>query len=297
MGVFNAVAVVAPEESCVCCKGASNLLDEICPLCDNDDAWCRETLPLVSSAMHLQAQSLEGDGQLSLEFCERVEVTTSMDGVKELWDRGVKQDPHCEFRARAFGTFAVCIDASSSGTLNIRATRNERKYFDTPDIAGQTVNSLVAEGKLPKARSFADLPPRLEQCVAVQDIFKQTVAAVTKFEQSKGRSMNKCEIGVHMFRVHCSSTAQTSPAPEGRHQDGFQYISVSCLDRCDIQGGQSILALSKEGAPVLEETLQPAQGLVFDDLAYFHDVTAISPSDGYAEGHRDVVVLTITPGK
>jgi len=37
---FNAVAVVGSDETCVCCKGLGKILDEVCPLCEGDRAWC-----------------------------------------------------------------------------------------------------------------------------------------------------------------------------------------------------------------------------------------------------------------
>lgn len=84
------------------------------------------------------------------------------------------------------------------------------------------------------------------------------------------------------------------PAPEGRHQDGFEYISVSVLDRCRVKGAESIVARTLEGPPVLEKVFLPGQGMVFDDKFYYHDVTPILPSHGCTEGHRDVLVLTFT---
>jgi len=316
---FDAVAVVGSREICICCEGSGEVSDEVCPLCDGDPTWLCQTTssmpisvpslpaqaaPPVShrqddaqhsrekmpeaptrlTTMYLQFESTVGDDVQDLQFCKTIEAANG-DGLKELWDVAVKQDPHCAYRERAYGTFDVRVD-----TNFCTVSRKKTSAF----CQGST-NSLVQQGKIPQVRWFADLPSRFESSIAVQDIFMKTVSAVADFEQKKGRSLSGGEIGVHMFRVHCSRDVSNSPAPEGRHQDGFPYISVSCLNRCNVKGGESIVALTRDGPPVLETTLLPRQGMVFDDQAYYHDVTAILPSDGFIEGHRDVLVLTFTP--
>merc|ERR1712076_5743 len=224
-----------------------------------------------------------------LEFCRAIDIA-AMGGLKALWDRGVQQDPFCQYRERAYHTLDVRIDTDSSGDLIMFVRRREHKAFEQ----GST-NPLVLDGTIPQERRFAEVPTEFESYAGIQDIMKQSVRAVANFEQRKGRCLSKCEIGIHMFRVHCSLNAATSPAPEGRHQDGFEYISVSVLDRCRVEGAESIVALTREGPPVLEKVFLPGQGIVFDDKFYYHDVTPILPSHGRTEGHRDVLVLTFTP--
>jgi len=69
---------------------------------------------------------------------------------------------------------------------------------------------------------------------------------------------------------------------------------VTCLDRSSVVGGNSILALSKDGPCLQEETLSPGQVVVFDDKMYWHEVQNIQPRVGCDEGHRDALVLTFT---
>merc|ERR1712032_1134099 len=195
-------------------------------------------------------------------------------------------DKFCEYRERAYGTLDVSINAEYK-SMSIR--RREHETFKQ----GAT-NPLVQNGKIPAERKFAGLPPDFLKSKGIQNILKQSVSAVANFEQSKDRCLLECEIGIHMFRVHCSSAAANSPAPEGRHQDGFKYISVSVLDRCRVQGGESIVARTLDGPAVLSKQLLPGEGLVFDDKLYYHDVTEIFPSDECLKGHRDVLVVTFT---
>lgn len=271
---FNAVAVVGSDETCACCKGLGKILDKDCPFCGGD-------------RMHLRVESMLGEDLQGLEFCRAIEVA-DMDGLKELWDRGVQPDPFCEYRKRAYATLDVKVDTGSD--LIISSSRSDHKAFQQ----GST-NRLVQDGIIPQERRFAEVPFDFERSAGIQDIMKQSTSAVANFEQKKGRCLSECEIGIHMFRVHCTVDVATSPAPEGRHQDGFDYISVSVLDRCKVEGAESIVARTLEGPPLLQKVFMPGQGIVFDDKFYYHDVTPILPSSGCTEGHRDVLVLTFTP--
>merc|ERR1719331_2625100 len=179
-----------------------------------------------------------GEDLQGLEFCGAIGLA-EMDGLKELWDRGVQQDPYCKHRKRAYATLNAKVEAGSDAgsDLIISSSRSEHTAFQQ----GST-NRLVQDGIIPQERRFAEVPLDFERSAGIQDIMKQSMSAVANFEQKKGRCLSECEIGIHMFRVHCTVDVATSPAPEGRHQDGFDYISVSVLDRCKVEGAECIVA-------------------------------------------------------
>lgn len=100
------------------------------------------------------------------------------------------------------------------------------------------------------------------------------------------------KIGCHQIRIKVSADMIGKPAPEGFHQDGFDYICLVCVNAINICGGLTLLrtatAVKKEIASVV---LEARQGLFIDDRNLEHYTTPIShriPGDGY----RDVLVFT-----
>ena len=102
------------------------------------------------------------------------------------------------------------------------------------------------------------------------------------------------EIGIHQIRIHSSIYIKGEPAPEGRHQDGFDFIGIFCARRSEISGGESELFLNKDDADedaILRKTLDENEMLVVNDREVFHNATKLSPT-GVDLGYRDVFVFT-----
>ena len=100
------------------------------------------------------------------------------------------------------------------------------------------------------------------------------------------------EIGIHQMRILCSEYIKGEPAPEGRHQDGFDVIGIFCARRVKVSGGISELFLSKNDEDaILEKMLEENELLVVNDREVFHNATKLSPVD-MELGYRDVFVFT-----
>ena len=100
------------------------------------------------------------------------------------------------------------------------------------------------------------------------------------------------EIGIHQMRILCSEYIKGEPAPEGRHQDGFDVIGIFCARRIKVDGGISELFLDKEDeTPILEKMLEENELLVVNDREVFHNATKLTPVD-MELGYRDVFVFT-----
>ncbi|MDH3731027.1 MAG: 2OG-Fe dioxygenase family protein [Acidimicrobiia bacterium] len=83
-----------------------------------------------------------------------------------------------------------------------------------------------------------------------------------------------------------------SPAVEGWHQDGVDYIGVAVVSRVGITGATTYLATNSHGeAPVVAEVLHPGQMIVFSDRDYWHYTTDIHAQDVEAAAYRDVILL------
>jgi hypothetical protein len=98
------------------------------------------------------------------------------------------------------------------------------------------------------------------------------------------------EVGVHQIRIISQRDLVGRPSPEGVHIDGFDFVGIFCVDRRDINGGETYLYESKDGEPVYRTMLEPGDMLVFDDRQMYHYTAPIFTDS--EQGWRDVFILT-----
>ena len=48
-------------------------------------------------------------------------------------------------------------------------------------------------------------------------------------------------VGIHQIRIVANELNQGMPTPEGIHQDGFDFVTVSCIDTANVSGGISFI--------------------------------------------------------
>lgn len=99
-------------------------------------------------------------------------------------------------------------------------------------------------------------------------------------------------VGIHQIRILADTDNQGIPTPEGIHQDGFDYVTVSCINTHNLSGGVSVLLDAKDHTKIVYEgTLIPGEQIVFSDKTFAHYTSNISPKvPGIA--YRDVIVTT-----
>lgn len=99
--------------------------------------------------------------------------------------------------------------------------------------------------------------------------------------------------GVHQMRTIANDTYSARPAPEGIHQDGFDFVGIYSVQESNVNGGLSILVNSKNhNEVVFEDKLAPGEFCIFNDRDLAHYVTPFTPKyPGVA--NRDVFVFTI----
>ena len=103
---------------------------------------------------------------------------------------------------------------------------------------------------------------------------------------------NNYQVGLHQIRVISDEEHMGKPAPEGIHQDGFDYIAVFCINKKNISGGDSIIVNANNYDDLKYEiALNPGEIILFDDRIYAHYVSAITPKLP-GDAHRDVFVIT-----
>lgn len=100
------------------------------------------------------------------------------------------------------------------------------------------------------------------------------------------------EFGVHQIRIVADEDHAGRPTPEGIHQDGFDYVAVSCVGVQNLSGGTSVIVKGDDYCDVVfEADLSPGDMLIFSDRLFAHYTSNIIPRlPGVAV--RDVVVTT-----
>ncbi|WHN65191.1 2OG-Fe dioxygenase family protein [Cysteiniphilum sp. QT6929] len=99
--------------------------------------------------------------------------------------------------------------------------------------------------------------------------------------------------GIHQIRIYTNDEVTGKPAPEGVHQDGFDYVTVVCVDMQNITGGNSLLVdINKHQHIHVNQALKEGEMFLFNDRKYAHYASPIVPLLPGA-GHRDVFVITM----
>jgi hypothetical protein len=178
-------------------------------------------------------------------------------------------DPYIQghFRRRRFSRFA--------GTPE-NLTRLEHKYF----VQSSQVNKLAGGVK----RDFAELANGLLELGE----FHRLIAAFIDFSKIDPLV---CEMGVHQIRIVASRDEQGEPAPEGIHQDGFDFVGIFCIKRHAISGGETHLYRAKDEPPIFDKILQPGEFVMVNDRTLYHYASPVAP-EGDGKGERDVFVIT-----
>ncbi|QCL95760.1 2OG-Fe dioxygenase family protein [Agrobacterium tumefaciens] len=144
--------------------------------------------------------------------------------------------------------------------LNSYGSGIKREY---PQLSPSLVNNQVLQ-----RLSFACLD-------AIQPLHKET----------------KWTVGVHFIRTVCTTDEMAKPSPDGAHQDGHDYLSISLIKRENIEGGATnILDINKNVVSdfLLENYLQT---VLVNDKTMYHDALPIRRVDPNKNGIRDVIII------
>jgi hypothetical protein len=178
-------------------------------------------------------------------------------------------DPYIQgrFRRRRFSRFR-------GEPANL--ARLEHKYF----VQSSEVNKLAGGIK----RDF----PELEDSLTSLPEFHSLISRFVDFAKIDPVTT---EMGVHQIRITASPEEQGEPAPEGIHQDGFDFVGIFCICRQNLLGAETHLYEDPGKSPIFAKELQPGEFLLVNDRRLYHYTSAVR-SAGSGEGVRDVFVIT-----
>lgn len=101
-------------------------------------------------------------------------------------------------------------------------------------------------------------------------------------------TVSRIDAVLHQVMVVARPGVSGHPAPEGRHQDGVDYIvSAVVIERRNVTGGVSTICRGRDGTALLEVELAAGEGIFQADAGspLWHEVTAVQ-AIGADDGHR-----------
>ena len=102
-------------------------------------------------------------------------------------------------------------------------------------------------------------------------------------------------VEAHQIRWNCDTKVMI-PAPEGTHQDGFDFIGMFMVETDNMTGGEVLVYKSLDEAPAVKATLGTGEYVVLNDRRVFHDAAPLVPEPNARPGHWDLIVLTANRG-
>ena len=98
-------------------------------------------------------------------------------------------------------------------------------------------------------------------------------------------------VEAHQVRWNCNNRVAMA-APEGTHQDGFDFIGMFMVDTENLTGGEILVYPDLDSPPIAKRTLKTGEYVVLNDKKLFHDAAPLIPEPNNRPGHWDLIVLT-----
>ena len=144
-------------------------------------------------------------------------------------------------------------------------------------------NQQINEFQGDVAREYQPIESGVVSSSAFSEMFK-------KFKQMADIT-DETPIEVHQMRILGKTGASTEAAPEGVHQDGFDYLAVFVIERKNIQGGEICVHPGREQAPIMKHAFDKGEFVVLNDRRFWHSAAALQAAND-DPAYMDVFVLT-----
>jgi hypothetical protein len=99
---------------------------------------------------------------------------------------------------------------------------------------------------------------------------------------------------LHQIRVYPCSGDGGSPAPEGIHQDGHDYVSIHLINKVNVEGADSMIYIPPtNSSPIIKTLSQPFDSLFLNDRKVLHAVSKLKIKNGFQEkdAYRDTLLI------
>lgn len=177
------------------------------------------------------------------------------------------------YRRRRHATYAVSRD----GQITRRPHQPHYQSRDYNPLNGGVV------------RWFEPVDEDIGEGATMQTVLRTCAALFAPLAPPEVRDWH---VEVHQFRIEAVGELAGNPTPEGRHQDGVDYVLVLMVRRQNIASGTTTLH-TVDGRDLGSFTLEaPFDAVFIDDARVVHGVTPVRALDPDAPAHRDVLVVT-----
>jgi hypothetical protein len=132
-------------------------------------------------------------------------------------------------------------------------------------------------------RHFEEIDPSLEKDPGFVKMFEA-------FRSHTGLKTGTV-VEAHQVRWNCDNRVAMA-APEGTHQDGFDYIGMFMVDTENLTGGEILVYPNLDSPPIAKRSLKTGEYVVLNDKRLFHDAAPLVPEPNDRPGHWDLIVLT-----
>jgi hypothetical protein len=187
----------------------------------------------------------------------------------------------------------LCVDPYYRGTGFRRERRYARLSARLAGDAGVDVVRLPHEDFVQTTSAnalFDGVVRRFEPCgdsllanPLLLDLIALDLAIV-------GRHGITWDVGIHQIRVCWDGSAAVTATPEGRHNDGHQFIAMHLVAVSPSSGGVSLVFETRDPArPVFAGRLEAGDTLIVDDRRVLHEVSPVTPIGG--PGARDMLII------
>lgn len=132
------------------------------------------------------------------------------------------------------------------------------------------------------ARSYPDLEDAMVASDGMKEMFQ-------RFMDMTGMERDRV-IEVHQMRI-LANEDDTPPAPEGVHQDGFDYLGVYGIARRNIAGADLLVYNERDEDPFFRLAMDQGRFAVINDRQFWHNASPMNRS-GEDLAYWDIFVLT-----
>lgn len=140
-----------------------------------------------------------------------------------------------------------------------------------------------------KPRTFA----RMEDEIAAHSGVLSLLASAAETAHIARPEVRRIDAYAHQVTTIARPRHSGSPAPEGLHQDGADFIvSALVVERANVRGGVSRIYEGRGmGRPLLEIELQAGEGIFQMDAGtdLWHEISSVEVVDPAIEGHRMIL--------
>ncbi len=206
------------------------------------------------------------------------------DPLAELWDEFAESWDDLEedrfmadggkYRRRRFSEFRYNVKTDTLRVLK------HLPFFQSADL--NTLNGGVD-------RKFSPVTPYIASHPITAAMIRQHAQV---FARVTGH--DRWAINFHQVRITALADMTGKPAPEGMHKDGVTFTTLFCIQRKNTAGAENLM-FDNDKQPIFSTTLQRAGDIViFEDDAFYHDVTPMTPANPNEAAQRDMLFIEFT---